>query len=39
MTELQLDTVALAPAGPNVDRARIWLRDAREILLAQQPLR
>jgi len=25
MTELQLDTVQLAPSGPNVDRARAWL--------------
>jgi hypothetical protein len=32
MTELQLDTVALAPPGPNVDRASKWLSDAREIL-------
>jgi hypothetical protein len=33
MTELQLDTVALAPPGPNIDRAREWLSDAREILV------
>jgi hypothetical protein len=32
MTELQLDTVQLAPSGPNVDRARIWLAEAAEIL-------
>lgn len=32
MTELQLDTVALAPDGPNVLRAQKWLDDAREIL-------
>jgi hypothetical protein len=32
MTELQLETVALAPDGPNVDRARQWLGQAREIL-------
>jgi predicted nucleotidyltransferase len=32
MTELQLDTVALAPSGPCVDRARIWLGEAAEIL-------
>ncbi len=25
MTELQLDALALAPSGPNVDRARTWL--------------
>jgi hypothetical protein len=28
MTELQLDTVRLAPPGPNVDRARRWLTEA-----------
>jgi hypothetical protein len=33
MTELQRDTVALAPDGPNVNRARTWLADARELLL------
>jgi hypothetical protein len=32
MTELQLDTLALAPDGPNVSRARKWLSDGREIL-------
>jgi predicted nucleotidyltransferase len=32
MTELQADTVALAPDGPNVIRARKWLGDAIEIL-------
>jgi hypothetical protein len=36
MTELQADTVALAPDGPNVDRARTWLSDGREILLRQR---
>jgi len=25
MTELQLETVQLAPSGPNIDRARVWL--------------
>jgi hypothetical protein len=35
MTELQADTVALAPDGPNIDRARKWLADALEILAAQ----
>jgi predicted nucleotidyltransferase len=35
MTELQADTVALAPDGPNIDRARKWLSDAREILRRQ----
>jgi len=33
MTELQAETVALAPDGPNIDRARTWLADGREILL------
>ncbi len=32
MTELQAETVALAPDGPNVDRARQWLGDSRELL-------
>jgi hypothetical protein len=32
LTQLQLDTVELAPSGPNVDRARIWLTDGVEIL-------
>ena len=32
MTELQADTVALAPEGPNVDRARRWLAAAAELL-------
>jgi len=32
LTELQADTVALAPDGPNVSRARKWLGDALEIL-------
>jgi hypothetical protein len=32
MTELQADTAALAPDGPNIDRARTWLGDALEIL-------
>jgi len=32
MTELQLDTLALAPSGPNVDRARTWLAGVREAL-------
>ena len=32
MTQLQLDTVLLAPSGPNVDRARLWLAEALEIL-------
>ncbi len=32
MTELQLDTVRLAPDGPNVDRARVWLAQGLEVL-------
>jgi predicted nucleotidyltransferase len=32
MTELQLDTVHLAPSGPNVDRARTWLAEALRVL-------
>ena len=32
MTELQLDTVLLAPSGPNVTRARTWLAEAAEVL-------
>jgi hypothetical protein len=32
MTELQADTVALAPSGPNIDRARGWLAEAAEVL-------
>lgn len=32
MTELQLETVLLAPSGPNVDRARIWLAEALQLL-------
>jgi hypothetical protein len=38
MIELQLETLSLAPAGPNVDRARKWLGDGREILVRQHPL-
>lgn len=33
LTELQAETVALAPDGPNINRARKWLSDAREILV------
>jgi hypothetical protein len=33
MTELQAETVALAPDGPNINRARVWLSEGREILL------
>ena len=32
LTELQADTVALAPDGPNIVRARKWLRDGLAIL-------
>ena len=33
MTELQAETVALAPDGPNINRARTWLSEGREILI------
>ena len=32
MTELQLETALLAPDGPNVNRARAWLAEGRDIL-------
>jgi predicted nucleotidyltransferase len=32
MTELQLETVRLAPSGANVDRARTWLAEGIEVL-------
>jgi hypothetical protein len=32
MTQLQLETVMLAPLGPNVARARAWLTEALELL-------
>jgi hypothetical protein len=32
MSELQADTVALAPNGPNINRARRWLNDVIEVL-------
>jgi hypothetical protein len=32
ITELELEVVRLAPAGPNVDRARRWLAPALELL-------
>jgi len=35
MIELQLETLALAPDGPNVNRARKWLSEGREILVQQ----
>ena len=33
LTELQAETAALAPDGPNINRARKWLSDGREILV------
>jgi hypothetical protein len=38
MADLQLETLALAPAGPNVDRARAWLLEGREILRGRASL-
>jgi predicted nucleotidyltransferase len=32
LTQVQLDTVQLAPSGPSVDRARTWLTAALELL-------
>jgi hypothetical protein len=32
MAELQAETLALAPPGPNVDRARAWVADVLEVL-------
>jgi hypothetical protein len=32
MNELQMDTLALAPSGPNVDRARRWVQDVVDVL-------
>jgi predicted nucleotidyltransferase len=32
MAELQLETVRLAPSGPSVDRARVWLAEAVNLL-------
>jgi hypothetical protein len=32
LTQLQIDTVALAPDGPNIDRAREWLPRVLEVL-------
>jgi hypothetical protein len=34
LCELQLDTLALAPSGPNVDRARRWVSEALDVLRA-----
>jgi predicted nucleotidyltransferase len=36
MTELQSETVALAPDGPNVNRARWWLAAAADLLSSVQ---
>jgi hypothetical protein len=33
MSELQADTADLAPPGPNIDRARRWLREVITVLL------
>jgi hypothetical protein len=35
MTELQAETVALAPDGPNVNRARRWLAAGTDVLTAR----
>ena len=32
MTELQAETADLAPSGPNIDRARRWLREVIAVL-------
>jgi predicted nucleotidyltransferase len=32
LSELQADTLALAPSGPNVDRARRWVQEVIEVL-------
>jgi hypothetical protein len=32
LSELQADTLALAPGGPNVDRARRWVADVIDVL-------
>jgi hypothetical protein len=37
MNELQLDTVKLAPSGPNIDRARLWLHGVVEVLRGVDP--
>jgi hypothetical protein len=34
LSELQADTLALAPSGPNVDRARRWVDDVLAVLRA-----
>ena len=37
LNELQLETVTLAPSGPNVDRARVWLAQAVDVLRVRSP--
>ena len=37
MVELQIETLLLAPVGPNVVRAQAWLGEGREILRQQTP--
>lgn len=32
MSELQVDTADLAPTGPNIERARRWLREVVAVL-------
>jgi predicted nucleotidyltransferase len=32
MTELQAEAAALAPSGPNIDRARLWLAEVLDLL-------
>jgi hypothetical protein len=39
LSELQADTLALAPSGPNVDRARRWVSEAIEVLTRAAPRR
>ena len=39
MSELQTDTVDLAPPGPNIDRARRWLREVIAVLRQASDLR
>jgi predicted nucleotidyltransferase len=36
MTELQLETVTLAPDGPNVNRARRWLAEGAKLLSSDE---
>jgi predicted nucleotidyltransferase len=38
MTELQAETVALAPDGPNVNRARVWLAAGTKLLSSGETL-